>query len=134
MLRVEGRLDNAELPIDTRHPFILPSRHALARLIVLDEHNKAGHPGPYYTLTLTRQRFWIIFGNGSVKHYIANYGKCALEKAKPLRQLMADLPSFRVTVANKPFQNTGIDYLGPILYRSNRSECKAWGLLFRLPV
>ena len=29
MLRVEGRLDNAELPFDTRHPFILPSRHAL---------------------------------------------------------------------------------------------------------
>ena len=130
MLRVEGRLDNAELPIDTRHPFILPSRHALTRLIVLDEHTKAGHAGPYYTLMLTRQRYWIIFGNGSVKHYIANCGKCALEKAKPLRQLMADLPSFRVTVANKPFQNTGIDYLGPILYRSNRSECKAWGLLF----
>ena len=29
MLRVEGRLENAELSIDTRHPFILPSRHAL---------------------------------------------------------------------------------------------------------
>ena len=36
MLRVEGRLENAELPVDTRHPFIIPSRHALTRLIVLN--------------------------------------------------------------------------------------------------
>ena len=130
VLRVEGRLENAELPIDTKHPFILPSRHALTRLIILHEHSQAGHAGPAYTLMLSRQRFWIIFGIGSVKHYIAECGECALRKAKPIRQLMADLPSFRVTIANKPFQICGTDFLGPILYRQNRSECKAWGLLF----
>ena len=77
-----------------------------------------------------RQRFWIIYGIGSVKHYIADCGECALPKAKPVRQLMADLPSFRVTTANKPFHISGTDFLGPILYRQNRSDCKAWGLLF----
>ena len=123
-------LENAELPIDTKHPFILPSRHALTRLIILNEHLQAGHAGPAYTLMLSRQRFWIIFGIGSVKHYIAECGECALRKAKPIRQLMADLPSLRVTIANKPFQICGTDFLGPILYRQNRSECKAWGLLF----
>ena len=56
MLRVEGRLENAELPIDTKHPFILPSRHALTRLIILNEHSQAGHAGPAYTLMLFRQR------------------------------------------------------------------------------
>ena len=129
MLRVEGRLENAELPIDTKHPFFLPSRHALTRLIILHEHSQAGHAGPAYTLMFSRQRFWIIFGIGSVKHYIAECGECALCKAKPIRQSMADLPSFRVTIANKPFQICGTDFLGPILYRQNRSECKAWGLL-----
>ena len=130
MLRVEGRLENAELPIDTRHPFILPSRHALTRLIILNEHTLAGHAGPSYTLMQTRQRFWVIFGNGSVKFYISECAECALQKAKPIRQLMADLPSFRVTTANKPFQICGTDFLGPILYRQIRSDCKAWGLLF----
>ena len=43
---------------------------------------------------------------------------------------MADLPSCRVTVCNKPFKFTGLDYLGPFTFRQNRSECKAWGLLF----
>ena len=38
ILRVEGRLENAELPLDAKHPIILPGRHALTRLIVLYEH------------------------------------------------------------------------------------------------
>ena len=46
---------------------------------------------------------------------------------------MADLPACRVTVCNKPFKFCGIDYLGPYLFRQNRSECKAWGLLFTCP-
>ena len=78
----------------------------------------------------TRQRFWIIHGISSVKHYLSDCGKCALKKAKPIRQLMADFPSFRVTAANKPFKFCGTDYFGPIMYKQNRSLCKAWGLLF----
>ena len=44
----------------------------------------------------TRERFWIIDGISSAKIYIANCGKCALLKAKPVRQLKADLPSCQV--------------------------------------
>ena len=57
MLRVEGRLENAEIPVDTRHPLIIPSRHALTRLIVLNEHILAGHAGLLYTLMQTCQQF-----------------------------------------------------------------------------
>ena len=60
MLRVEGRLENASLPVDTKHPYILAGRHALTRLIMLSEHSNAGHAGPSYTLMQTRQRFLII--------------------------------------------------------------------------
>ena len=66
MLRVEGRLENADLPTDTKHPLILLSRHPLTRLIIIDEHAKAGHAGPCYTLMRTRQRFWIVYGISSV--------------------------------------------------------------------
>ena len=130
MFRVEGRLLNSELQTGTRQPFIIPSRHALTRLIVLYKHVQAGHAGPAYTLMQTRQQFWIIFGNGSVKHPLSDCAKCALRKAKLVRQLFSDLPSFCVTKANKPFQTCGIDFLGPLLYRHGRSECKSWSLLF----
>ena len=70
ILRVEGRLENAELPLDVKHPIILPSRHALTRLIVLHEHSKAAHAGPSYMLMKTKQRFWIIHGISSIKHFV----------------------------------------------------------------
>ena len=129
-LHIEGRLENADLPLDSKHPLILPGRHPLTVLIVQYQHEQAGHGGPAYTLMKTRERFWIIHGISSVKFYIANCGKCALLKAKPVRQLMADLPSCRIAVCNKPVKFTGLDYLGPYSFRQNRSDCKAWGLLF----
>ena len=55
MLRIDCRLENAELPLNTRHSLILPSKHALTRLIVLHEHVEAGHAGPFCTLMRTRQ-------------------------------------------------------------------------------
>ena len=33
-LRIEGRLENADLPLDSKHSLILPGRHPLTRLIV----------------------------------------------------------------------------------------------------
>jgi len=130
LLRVEGRLENADLPTDTKNPIILPGRHPLTRLIALDEHCAAGHAGPSYTLMKVRQRFWVIHGVSSIRFYISDCGKCSIRKAKPIRQLMADLPSCRLTVCNKPFKYCGVDYLGPLMYRHSRSDCKAWGLLF----
>ena len=49
ILRIDGRLENAELPVDAKHPRILPNRHPLTRLIVLDKHAESGHAGPSYT-------------------------------------------------------------------------------------
>ena len=81
MLRVEGRLENADLSTDTKHPLILPSRHSLTRLIILNEHAKAGHAGPFYTLMRTRQRFWIVYRISSVKRYLTECVKGAMRKA-----------------------------------------------------
>ena len=102
LLRVEGRLENADLPTDTKHPIILMGRHPLTRLVVLNEHSISRHAGPSYTLMKTLQRFWIIQGIGSVKYYLANCGKCLILKAKPVRQLMGNLPECRLTLSNKP--------------------------------
>ena len=52
ILRVEGRLENADLLSVTKHPIILPNRHALIRLLVLYEHSDAVHAGPSYRLLL----------------------------------------------------------------------------------
>ena len=50
MLKTDGRLENAKRPLDPRHPLILPSKHALTKLIVLHEYVEAGHAGLSYTI------------------------------------------------------------------------------------
>ena len=90
MLRVDGRLESAEQPVETKHPLILPSKHPLTRLIVLHEHKKAKHAGPSYTLMKTRQRYWIIYGISSVKGILSECSKYLRRKATSIRQLMAD--------------------------------------------
>ena len=111
IFRVEGQLENAELPLDSKHPIILPGSHALTRLIVLHVHVFAGHAGPSDTLMKVRQRFWIIHGVSNVKRFLAECSKCARRKATPIPQCMADLPVCRVTATNKPFKFSGVDYL-----------------------
>ena len=42
-LRIEGRLENVDLPLDSKHPLILPGRHPLTGLIVQYKHEQAGY-------------------------------------------------------------------------------------------
>ena len=102
-LRVDGRLENAELPSDAIHRLILPSRHAFTKLIILHEHLEAEHASSSYTLAKTRQRFWIINGISSVKYFFSHCSVCARNRAAPVRQIMADLTVCHVTACNKPF-------------------------------
>ena len=131
LLRIEGRLHNSpELTEDMKHPIILPSRGALTRLVVLQFHGDNFHVGVQHTLLSTRKKFWIVNGNASVKRYLSECGNCALDKAKPVRQLMADLPAARTAASHKAFAICGLDYFGPVNYVEGRSTRKAWGLLF----
>ena len=59
-LRIEGGLENADLPLDSKHPLILPGRHPLTGLIVQYQHEQAGHGGPAYTLMKTRELFGLF--------------------------------------------------------------------------
>jgi len=110
---VNGRLENAELPVDTKHPLILPGKHLLTRLVVLHEHAQAGHAGPSYTLMKTRQMFWIIHGILNIKRILTECSVCARRNETSIRQLVADLPSWRIAAVNKPFKICGIEYCGP---------------------
>ena len=48
MVGVEGRVQNSELHNDTRHPFIIPSRHGITRLITFYKTWQAVHASPLY--------------------------------------------------------------------------------------
>ena len=55
-LRVEGRLENSDLPLDSKHLLILPWKHPLTGRIMQYGYKLAGHGGPAYTLMKTLER------------------------------------------------------------------------------
>ena len=57
--RCGGRLTNADLPFETRHPILLDSQHPLTTLIVLDAHARVKHDGVRETLMELRSRYWM---------------------------------------------------------------------------
>ena len=132
MLRVDERLENAELPVETKYPLILPSKHPLTRLIVLHEHGKGETCWTFIYVnenqTNVTNGLFMVFP--VLKASSQKCCKCLRRKATPIRQLMADLPACRVTARNKPFEICGVDYCWPFTFRQNRIVCKAWGLLF----
>ncbi|XP_065084340.1 uncharacterized protein LOC135706623 [Ochlerotatus camptorhynchus] len=118
IIRVGGRLHNAQIPIEEKYPIILPAKHRLTEMIATKEHQKTLHAGPGLLLSSLRQRFWPLGGRNLVRQVIHRCMTCARAKPKSLEQLMGQLPPVRVNQAH-PFQNVGIDLAGPIYVRTS---------------
>lgn len=60
LLRVGGRLRNARLPADERHPVIIPGKHHISLLLVRHFHKQTKHQGRHFTSGAVRSAgYWI---------------------------------------------------------------------------
>ena len=66
VIRVGRCLRHVPLENETKHPVILPKTHHIVMLIIDCYHRASGHSGVEYTLSLIRQRFWIVGARSSV--------------------------------------------------------------------
>ena len=130
IIRVGGRLANADITDESKHPIILPRSSPIAKLIVEWNHKQLGHTGREHVLSKIRERFWIISAPSLVKTIIKSCTRCRLLYATPMQQIMSDLPADRVTPDEAPFTRVGIDYFGPLIVKRGRSEVKRYGALF----
>lgn len=110
-IRVGGRLQNASLSENRKHPMILPRE--LAKLALNEAHRETLYGNPSLTLAHFRQRYWTIGGKNLVKTIINNCIICAKQKAIMGQQKMGNLPKCRAS-ASRPFDHVGIDYASPI--------------------
>ncbi|XP_071055173.1 uncharacterized protein [Onthophagus taurus] len=113
VMRLLGRLDEAPLSYDEKHPIILPKRSMLTEKIMRKCHEGVNHYGVNATLAELRKRFWVPQGRQKVKAVLNQCLKCKRLKAKPGNEVCAPLPKTRVTMTN-PFNITGIDFAGPL--------------------
>jgi transposase InsO family protein len=130
VLRVGGRLVNANIADEGKHPIILPASCHVAKLIIVEYHASLGHVGKEHVLASIREKFWLIKGRVVVRAILSKCVICRKRNATPLEQRMADLPEDRVT-ANKPaFTYVGVDYFGPFEVKRARSVLKRYGCVF----
>ena len=93
---------------------LLPKRHHVTDLIILDFHLRNPHSGLVHTLNAVRKRFWIEIGVSTVKRVLHDCIYCRLKKAEVSQQLMAPLPAFRVTPGKLAFSCAGAGYMRSI--------------------
>lgn len=130
LLRVGGRLNNASLPEESKHPLILSKDQCVSSLILLYIHKQVGHGGRNHMLSTLRRRFWITKASSAVRRIISKCCVCRRFNARLGDQKMSDLPSERVVPDLPPFTNVGVDYFGPIEVKRGRIRCKRYGVIF----
>lgn len=90
ILRVGGRLRNADLPIEHRHPMLLNGRNPLAKLLARHHHEMNLHAGPQTLLYALRQKTWIIDERNLCRKIVHECIQCFRTKPKLIQQLMGE--------------------------------------------
>ena len=129
----KGRLNQSDLPDDTKNPILLPTKHRFTELLIMERHNSVHHNGIPETLAAVRDRYWIVKGRVMVKKIIRRCIVCRRYDGRPFPSpIVPDLPAERVSDA-PPFSTTGIDFAGPLYIRNSDSKecnCKVYVCLF----
>ena len=120
VIRIGGRLNYACLPLETKHPIILPTQHVVCELIIQHYHEMAGHSGRKHLLALLRERFWIVKCRRIIPHLINKCRHCRKRYCSAGVQRMTPLPRDRVTPENS---------LDHWLFNWGRSTLKRYGCI-----
>ena len=130
LLRTGGRLQQAPVEDDVKHPILLPGNHHVATLVVRSAHARSGHAGREHVVATVRQRFWIPRCRTLVNKVLRDCVVCKKARGPLGVQMMADLPVDRVVPGQVPFSCIGIDCFGPFLVKRGHSQEKRYGCIF----
>ncbi|GFX42736.1 integrase catalytic domain-containing protein [Trichonephila clavipes] len=114
ILRVGGRFRLQQtLKFEQKHSMLIPKKHHFTSLIIKHFHRVNFLAGQELVLSLIHQQFWIPHGKSTVKKELRNCIDCFKLVAKPVSQIMGDLPIERINPC-RVFEKVGIDFAGPI--------------------
>ena len=113
LLRVGGRLENAQLHYSARHPAILHGKHKVTKLIIHSEHLRLLHAGPTLVTASLSRRYHVIGSRKAVHSITRSCIVCRRACVKPQFQMLGQLPTERLT-PGLIFEHVGIDYAGPV--------------------
>lgn len=70
IMRSRGRLANAKISMDEKHPIIIDGKSEFARLLIADAHMSTLHGGVQLTMQFLRLRYWITGLRTAIKTHI----------------------------------------------------------------
>ena len=85
LIVVGGRLRQSNVQFPAKHPVIVPSKHQVAHMIVLDTHNHA-RLGVEWTLSRVRRKYWVIDARNIIKRVENACVTCKRLDAHPEQQ------------------------------------------------
>lgn len=122
VLCVVGRLQNAPIPTEVKHPVLLPKKHHITDLIVRRYHEELAYAGREHVLASITEKFWIVKGRVAV-HRVLRECLYHCKRASPKGvQMMADLPPECLTPDRPPFRFIAVDHFGPFLVKLKHSS------------
>jgi len=119
IIRVGGRLRNSTLQYEHKHPILLPSNHALTRMIIMHEHERQMHAGLTGTLAAVRSRFWILSSRSTVRKIRFRCMICFRTDPRNTEYQMGNLPNSRLS-SDRPFTVVGIYFAGPLSIKDSK--------------
>lgn len=97
-----------------KNPSLLPPKHEFVRLIIKSAYESVKHCRVRDTLTLIRERFWILRGCEAVKQVIRKCVICLRIDGTPYKsQSFPDLPCGRVS-EDPPLTHVGLYFVSPL--------------------
>jgi len=131
VIRLQGRLDKAELiPLQTRRPIILDSKHLYTRLLIRWYHEKNMHVGQETVVNELRQNYWLLDIRTAVRSCWNSCQVCKNGRAKPVNPFMGNIPDCRLENSVRPFTASGMDYFGPFPVKIQKKTQKRYGVIF----
>ncbi|CAB0004889.1 unnamed protein product [Nesidiocoris tenuis] len=133
IIRVGGRLRNASISFEQKHPILLPKHSAFTRLVIDYYHLQNHHAGPATIIAAIQLRYWIPGVRNTIKTVKRKCATCARFSRSSVIPFMGDLPKSRFAGV-RAFLITGVDFAGPFIHklsklRNARTE-KAYLCLF----
>ena len=136
LICVGGRVKNSDIFANSNYQVIVNKDHPIAKLIIKHYHEENLHVSREQTLSSLRSKYWIPACRGIIRSVTTSCLYCKRERIKPAPPFMSDIPEDRLCIDEKPFTNTGVDYLGPYHIklskrtRSKQATAKRYVALF----
>ena len=121
LLRCQGRLKHTQLPLSSNNLVLLPSQHPFVNLLICKTQELAKHSGVNHTLTILRERFWVLKGRQVTRSMVRSCVTC--RRIESLSYASVSSPYLPVKRVSKypPFSHTGVYFTG-LLYINDSKE------------